>query len=215
MAGQALLQPDLAQPVGVGAVAASHHQQQVHHFAQFPYRRLAMLRRVADIRDVRPLEVAEPRPERADHATRIVDAERRLGHIGDGRVVRQVELRHVLYSGDEMNRGTGLPHGSFHLGMARMADQDQRPAALHVALALEVDLRNQRARRIQHRKAARFRLVDDRLGDAMGAEDRHGAVGNLIQGIDEDGPHPLEPLDDMTIVHDLVADIDRSAEFFE
>ena len=114
-----------------------------------------------------------------------------------------------------MNRGTDLPLGSFDLGMARMAYQNQRPAALHVSLALEVDLRNQRARRIQHGKATRFRLVDDRLGDAMGAEDRHRAVGNLIELFDENGPHPLEPLDDVTIVHDLVADIDRSAEFFE
>src|SRR6266700_2652474 len=115
-----------------------------------------MLRRVADICDVWSLEVAEPRLERADHATGIVDAERRLGHIGDRRVVRQVEAHHVLYCGDEMNWGTDLPHGPFHLRMARMADQNQRPAALDVSLALEVDLRNQRARRIQHRKTARF-----------------------------------------------------------
>ncbi len=49
----------------------------------------------------------------------------------------------------------------------------------------------------------------------MGAEDRHGAVGNLIQLLDKDRAHALELLDHMAIVHDFVADIDRGAEFLE
>ena len=174
-----------------------------------------MLRRIADIRDVRPFEVAEPRLECGDHAARIVDAERRLGHVGNRRIVRQLEPRDVLDCRDEMNRRTDLSHGSFDFGMACMADQDQRPATRHVSLALGVDLRHQRAGGIQHRKTARYRLVDDRLGDSMGTEDRHRAIGNLLQVFDEDGAHSLEPLDDMSVVHDLVADIDRSAELLE
>ena len=88
-------------------------------------------------------------------------------------------------------------------------------ATRHVSLALGVDLRHQRAGGVQHRKAARYRLVDDRLGDSMGTEDRHRAIGNLVQVFNEDGAHSLEPLDDMPVVHNLVADIDRSAELLE
>jgi len=49
----------------------------------------------------------------------------------------------------------------------------------------------------------------------VGAENRHGAVGNFIQRLDKDRAHALELLDHMTVVHDLVADIDRGAEFLE
>ena len=89
------------------------------------------------------------------------------------------------------------------------------PAAGHVALALGVDLGDQRAGRVEHRQAARLRFVDHRLGDAVGAEHRHRAVGNFIQLLDEDGALALELLDHMAVVDDLVADIDGRAEFLE
>ena len=114
-----------------------------------------------------------------------------------------------------MNRRANLPDGALDLGMTGMADQDQMAAARHVSLALDVDLGDQRARGIEDRQAARLRLVDDRLGDAMGAENRHGAVGNFIQRLDEDRAHALELLDHMAVVDDLVADIDRRAELLE
>src|SRR4029450_6894048 len=59
------------------------------------------------------------------------------------------------------------------------------------------------------------RLVDDRLGHAMGAEDRDGAVGDLVQFLDENCTHALEALDDMTVVHDFVPHIDRRTELLE
>ena len=174
-----------------------------------------MLRGIADVGNVGPFEVAEPGLEGCDHAARVVDAERRLGDVGDGRIVRQVEPGDVLDRRDEVNGRADLPRGAFDLGMAGMADQDQRPAARHVALALVMDLRHQRTGGIQHGQAARLRLVDDRLGHAMGTEDRDRAVRDLVQLVDEHGAHALEPLDDMAIVHDLVAHIDRGAELLE
>ena len=45
----------------------------------------------------------------------------------------------------------------------------------------------------------------------MRREDADRALGNLVLGVDEDRAEPLEPLDDVVVVDDLVADIDRRA----
>jgi len=49
----------------------------------------------------------------------------------------------------------------------------------------------------------------------VGAENRYGAVGNLIQRLDENRTHTFKPFNYMTVMYDFVSDIDRSAEFFE
>ena len=55
----------------------------------------------------------------------------------------------------------------------------------------------------------------DRAGDAVGAEDRDAARRDLVDLVDEMRPFAAQPLDDMAVVDDLVADIDRRAIFFE
>jgi hypothetical protein len=45
----------------------------------------------------------------------------------------------------------------------------------------------------------------------MGAENRHGARRHILQGLDEARALRLERFDDMTIVNDLVAHVDRGA----
>src|SRR5260370_27713891 len=45
----------------------------------------------------------------------------------------------------------------------------------------------------------------------MRAENRHRAGGHLVQFLDEAGALGLERFDDIAIMHDLVADIDRRA----
>ena len=54
---------DFAQPVRVGTVGGPHHQDHVHQLAEVPYRRLAVLCRIADIPDVRALNVCKSLPE--------------------------------------------------------------------------------------------------------------------------------------------------------
>src|SRR5215475_1927855 len=57
IAWDAGLGADLTQPVGVGTVGGSHHQDYIHQLPQVPYRRLPVLSRIADIPDVRTLNV--------------------------------------------------------------------------------------------------------------------------------------------------------------
>jgi hypothetical protein len=49
----------------------------------------------------------------------------------------------------------------------------------------------------------------------MGAEDGDGAGGDLVYLVNEMRTFGVQPLDDMPIVDDFVADIDRRTIFFE
>src|SRR5690606_27542647 len=46
----------------------------------------------------------------------------------------------------------------------------------------------------------------------VGAEDHGGAVGHLVQLLDEDRPALLQVVDHVAVVHDLVAHVDRRAQ---
>ncbi len=96
--------------------------------------------------------------------------------------------------------------------MAGVADEDHLAAGGNVALALVVDLGDQRARRVQHMQAARTRFVLDAARDAVGAEDRDGAGGHFREVLDKTRPFGAQALDDVPIVDDLVADVDRRPE---
>ncbi|MNE75707.1 hypothetical protein D3C80_1718910 [compost metagenome] len=49
----------------------------------------------------------------------------------------------------------------------------------------------------------------------MGGKHHRPVVRALVQLLDEDRPHALQPLDDVAVVDDLVADIDGSAELLD
>ena len=46
-------------------------------------------------------------------------------------------------------------------------------------------------------------------GHAVRGEDDRGAVGDLVELVDEDGALTLQVGDDVRVVHDLAADVDR------
>ena len=49
----------------------------------------------------------------------------------------------------------------------------------------------------------------------MRAENRHGVLGNFRERLDEHRALCPQAVDDMFVVHDLVADIDRRAVFLQ
>ena len=118
--------------------------------------------------------MSENRAAAPDDALGVVDRERRLRHIGDRRVGRDVELVDFLLVLHQRHRRGDLPHGAFHLGVARMADQDQLAALADIALALIVHLGDERAGGIEHRQVAGRGLLLDALRHAMRLEHRDG-----------------------------------------
>ena len=95
--------------------------------------------------------------------------------------------------------------------MPGMADQHDLPGLGGIAAALLMHLGNQRAGCVDDRQAAFGSQLLDALGDAVGAEHRHGAGRYLIQLIDEHGAAGAQVLDHMAVVDDLMPDIDRRA----
>ena len=85
------------------------------------------------------------------------------------------------------------------------------PTLRDVAAALIVHLGDQRTGRVDGRERARLRFVLDVSRHAMGAEDRHGARRHVLQCLDETRALRLERFDDVAIVDDLVAHVDRRA----
>ena len=114
-----------------------------------------------------------------------------------------------------MHRRADLAHRAFDFWMSRVTDQDQRAAAADIALALAVDLGDQRTRRVQHRQAARACFLDDRLRHAMGAEHRHRAIRHFVQLFDETRALVFQGFDDMPVVDDFVAHIDGLTVFLQ
>ncbi len=121
----------------------------------------------------------------------------------------------LLGGRDQMHAAVDPPHRAVDLGMAGMADQDDLAALIGVALALDMDLGDERAGRVDHRQPALGGPLLDRAGDAVGAEDRDAARRDLVDLVDEMRSFGAQPLDDVAVVDDFVADIDRRAIFLE
>jgi len=114
-----------------------------------------------------------------------------------------------------MHAADDPPHRADDFRMEGMPDQDDLTALIGVALALDMDFRDEWASRVDDRQAARSGPILDRAGDAVGAEDRDAARRHLVDLVDEMRPFAAQPLDNVTVVDDLMTDIDRRAVFLE
>ena len=122
---------------------------------------------------------------------------------------------HVAFGLHQRHRLGDLAHRAFDLGMAGMADEDEPAALADIALALVVHLGDQRAGRVQHRKLARRGFLLDALGHPMCAENGDRIGRDFGEVLDEARALGFQALDHMLVVHDLVAHIDRRAEFLQ
>ena len=111
-----------------------------------------------------------------------------------------------------MDAALDPPHRALDLGMAGVADQHDVEAARGVALALFVDLGDQRAGGIDHVQMALAGRARHALGDPVRAEHRDRTFRNLIDLVDEAGALALQRLHHVLVVDDLVPDVDRGAK---
>ena len=75
--------------------------------------------------------------------------------------------------------------------------------------------RDQRAGRIDHRKTALLGAILDGAGDPMRAENGDSTGRDLVDFVHEMRALGAQPLHNMPIVNDFMADIDRRTIFFE
>jgi len=144
-----------------------------------------------------------------------VHAERRLRHVGDGRVGRQVEGFGLALVAHEQHAAVDLPHRPLDLRVAGMADEDHRPAAGGILAPLDVDLGDERAGRVQHPQGARAGIGLDRARHAVRTEDRHRLRRHFVQVFDEHGALGAQAVDHRLVVDDFVAHVHGRTMPFE
>jgi hypothetical protein len=96
-----------------------------------------------------------------------------------------------------------------------VADESDEVAAVGVAARLCVHLRDQRTDGVHDDETAPLAVLLYRRRDPVGGEHADRPLRYLVLGIDEDGAEPLEPLDDVVVVDDLMANVDRRAVLVE
>ncbi len=95
--------------------------------------------------------------------------------------------------------------------MAGVADQDDAVAGLGVAPGLDVHLRDERARRVDRVQLPRACVRVHRRRDAVGRQHDSLAGRNVLLALDEDRAPLLEIPDDVDVVDDLLAHVNRRA----
>jgi len=110
-----------------------------------------------------------------------------------------------------VHRAGHLADRAFTLGVAGMADQHDFATGGGIAPALVVHLGNQRAGGVDYRQTALAGQFFHTLRDTVGAEDGHGARGNLVEFVDEHRAALAQILNHVPVVHDFVPHINRRA----
>jgi hypothetical protein len=120
-----------------------------------------------------------------------------------------IDIVDCLHEDDRVGR---LSHRALDLLVAVVADQDDRVPVFGKFDCLPVDLGHQRAGGVDGLEAAAFGVGMNRRRDPVGREDGRGALRDrVVELVDEDRPAPPELLDDVLVVDDLLADVDRGA----
>src|SRR4029453_12783192 len=99
--------------------------------------------------------------------------------------------------------------------MSGMADQDQGAILSDIALALIVNLRDQRTGGVQGRQIAGLGVLLNAARDAVRREHSHGAFRHLVQFLNKNSAFGLETFNHMFVVDDLVPDIYRRTIFLQ
>ena len=158
----------LDEAVRVGRVARADHEEMVDLRKHLLHRPLPVGGRVADVLLAWRPDVRETPAERGDDLAGLVHGERRLGHVGELCVRREVER---LGFGDRLHehgRVRRLAHRADDLLVALVADEDDRVPLVRVAPRLDVHLGHERADRVDDVVAEPGGVLEDRRRHAVG-----------------------------------------------
>ncbi len=96
-----------------------------------------------------------------------------------------------------------------------MTDEQDVLALFDLPFGLAVNLTHQWAGGVDIQHLAPFGFCRDRFGHSMRAEHDRCVVRHLVEFLDEDRALRLQAVDDITIVHDFMPDIDRGTVFLQ
>jgi hypothetical protein len=129
-------------------------------------------------------------------------------------------IRIIHFEGFNIFNSADQPHGrfahrAFDFFVAGMSYEHERMAFAREADCFEMNFGNERAGRVYHAQAFALRKVYDLRRHAVRAKDAHSAVGHIFELFDEDHVALAEIIDHVTVMDDLVKDVNRRREIIE
>ena len=101
-----------------------------------------------------------------------------------------------------------LTQRALDLRVPGMSDQDHVTASLAVAGYFHMHLGHQWTGRVEDLQSAVAAGATYSLGNTVRRKDDGCVVGNLVQFVDENSPRSRQAIHHVTVVHDLMADVD-------
>jgi len=138
-----------------------------------------------------------------------VDRERRLRDVREPRAGGKLEALGVRDGLDQHDRLRRLAHRPHDLLVTLVADQQHRVAVGRVAPCLHVHLRDEGTGCVDRVQPPRGRVRVHGRRDTVRREDDRLALRHLGLLVDEDRAAGLEVADDVQVVDDLLAHVDR------
>ena len=206
---------DFREPAAVRAVLTAEHEHEIGTGGQVANGFLPVLRRVADIVFRGIGDSREFFPEGGDHDVRIVDAQGRLGKVGNFSGIWYFEAFDVFGCFDEDHLVGRLAHCADDFVVPFVADQDDGVAFSSVADGFEMHFDDERAGGVDGKQAAFLSLVANLGGDTVSAVEERRAGWNFVDRLDENGAALSEAIDDELVMHDFMIDVEGRTEEVE
>ena len=161
-----------------------------------------------------PEMFGKPLLQHRDDFGGVVDRQRGLGHEGQIVGILRREGRGILRGLDQRHRSRRqLAERADHFRMVGMPDQQDFTAALEMDRRLAVHLGDQRTGGVERKEIAGAGVGGHRFRHPVGRKHHRciGIVGDFGQFLDENRALGPQAVDDIAVVDDFVADIDRGA----
>ena len=206
---RARLERDLDQAHRVRGVRGTDDDDQVGVLRDLLDRDLTVLGGVADVVGRRVLQLRELLAQPADGLHRLVDAQgglrepRQPGALGE---LEGVDVVRALDEGDVLGR---LARSALDLLVARVSDEQDAVVLGGETAGLVVDLGDEWARGVDRLQATLGGLLVHHRRDTVGGEHDRRTLGHLVELLDEHGSALGQRVDDVLVVHDLLADVHR------
>jgi hypothetical protein len=155
------------------------------------------------------VDVREAALQHVDDLRRLVDRKRGLRDVREGRAGGKLECFRILDALDEHRGVWSFAHRPHDLFVPGVSDEDDALSFCCIAPCLNVHLRHERARRIDRGLPADCGTLVDRRGNTVSRENEDRSGRGLRLVLDEDRAALFEVADDVRVVHDLLANVDR------
>src|SRR3972149_1492791 len=199
---------DLAELVGVLAIARSDDQHQIDFFRELLHRILAVLRRVADIFFRRRDHLRKSLLQRVDHCAGVVDTQGGLGQNRDLARIGDIDHPRFRYVRHDAYPIWSFTAGADDLVMSLVADENDPIALSGKFTHLTMDFFYQRAGRVDDDfQLLFFCPLPLHGGHSVSAEYQLGLGGHLVDRLDEAHAARGEVANDVQVVDDLVEHI--------